>query len=1172
MDSDSDSLQRYADIYNRVNDMYAMLAGKEPASVRETAFVTSMEAQNFFYIWATQGARAADAYYTQNVYAAARNRQAQAEAGYQQRQAEMRAQEAAMQPQSIPAPAAATPPLPQQSAQGNAATPPAPPVPQNAAQRPTESGGLRLTPKLSSGYNSLTQRQDVAWGENDTTWTEGNRPVEFTYAVVPLDSLIISNDKYGGVNKGYPAELQPRDRERATSQGQVQGMASGLVPQKLAASATAQNGAPLIRGDGVVIGGNGRSAAISLAYEKGMAGAYESFIRENGSRYGVDTRNLPKNPVLVRVVNGDEDWRNLAQELNVSSTAAYSATETAQTDATKIGDVLGLLVPNNDGDINTAANQDFIQAFVNRVVPANERGRMQTPAGLLSQDGLDRAINAIFAYAYGDTKLLTQFSEDLDPDMKNVINALAQSAPAVAALQSAIQEGSAYDIPARDTLLEALSIYRDARQEGKSVIEYLRQGDMLRQMNAEAAFIAGFIEQNKSSAKQLRFLFSALMQEVLDYGSPDQGSMFGGEDHDIQTALNGAVRRYGELSGKHLQRRSLEKPGGEQAAPGGGGGAQQTESLPADGGNRAGDEEDAGTGGARLPGAVRGEVAPQEEDAGLRLQTEPEIDTKPLWTKTNPGRDSGLRLTTEETPVPAKPGQGLSLETETAKEENRSGQQNQEQPPLPRRSGDRSFRERAEIAARQNDGRSGRRSGLGRWLEDLRTLRSSEERIAEQRRESTRLKNAAAVGDLTGISGAEAGIEDGSNEQTAFLMPESLMSDAQKEAIRRYAEQGFKLRFIIGQLGTTSTSRRGDPISVRAHISDNGDIYVQADHRRLSWEQLLDHEELHREIENNPALRQKIMDALLSNKQVAPQLLSILNRYAEAYADMGITDENKVVDELLCDYKAGFDMLDAASKTARERMGDYRTKAAARETIRAAEQEAGQKAGTAEAETAQSSGTGRRASIEPTFTSSFQQWVQNGRPGGTYINVGVTPDKFSDIGIKPRRFSWDTSKLNEIQKKHPYMTDDIVQQASRMIDDPVVILASKTQPNSAVFFGEVYVNDENGNPIPVMAALQLTPTRNGYTIDEYKIASIYAREQRDIPSTKATQDLLDSSEFLYVNPDKKRTQDWLRLTRLQLPFMPEQYGFIHKISLVSRDVNGNFSSGNGNVLAHTDMQ
>ena len=519
-------------------------------------------------------------------------------------------------------PAAATPPLPQQSAQGNAATPPAPPVPQNAAQRPTEGGELRLTPKLSGGYNSLTQRQDVAWGENDTTWTEGNRPVEFTYAVVPLDSLIISNDKYGGVNKGYPAELQPRDRERATSQGQVQGMASGLVPQKLAASATAQNGAPLIRGDGVVIGGNGRSAAISLAYEKGLAGAYESFIRENGSRYGVDTRNLPKNPVLVRVVNGDEDWRSLAQELNVSSTAAYSATETAQTDATKIGDVLGLLVPNDDGDINTAANQDFIQAFVNRVVPANERGRMQTPAGLLSQDGLDRAINAIFAYAYGDTKLLTQFSEDLDPDMKNVINALAQSAPAVAALQSAIQEGSAYDIPARDTLLEALSIYRDARQEGKSVSEYLQQGDMLRQGNTEAADIARFIEQNKSSAKQLRFLFSALMQEVLDYGSPDQGSMFGGEDHDIQTALNGAVRRYEELSGKHLQRRSPEKPGGEQAASGGGGGAQQTESHPADGGNRAGDEEDAGTGGARLPEAVRGEVAPQEEDAPLSLPTE----------------------------------------------------------------------------------------------------------------------------------------------------------------------------------------------------------------------------------------------------------------------------------------------------------------------------------------------------------------------------------------------------------------------------------------------------------------------------------------------------------------------------------------------------------------------
>jgi hypothetical protein len=293
-------------------------------------------------------------------------------------------------------------------------------------------------------------------------------------------------------------------------------------------------------------------------------------------------------------------------------------------------------------------------------------------------------------------------------------------------------------------------------------------------------------------------------------------------------------------------------------------------------------------------------------------------------------------------PIPKRTNtSGIELPGIRTKEDTQNGEQAQTAA-----AAERSFRERARELAGQNADGGERHSRLGQWLEDLRSRRSSEERVAEQRRESARLKNEAASGNLTAITGAEAGITDGSDEQTAFLMPERLMSDAQKEAVRRYAEQGTRLQFIIGQLGTTSTSRRGDPISVRAFISDNGNIYVQADHSRLSWEQLLDHEELHREIRNNPALRQKIMDALLSDKRVAPWLSEILDRYAEAYDEMGVTDENEVIDEMLADYRAGFDMLDVAGKTAVERLGDYRTKAAAREAIRGAEQETGSEGGT----------------------------------------------------------------------------------------------------------------------------------------------------------------------------------------------------------------------------------
>ena len=375
---------------------------------------------------------------------------------------------------------------------------------------------------------SLLQRSDVVLGEEDQTFTETDRPVDFTWAVVPADSLIVSNDQHGNKNPAYPADLQPRDRSRAASQAQIQKMSRGLIPRKLAESPTAQNGAPIIRADGVVIGGNARSAAIVAAYEAGMAEDYEKFIRDRGGRYGIDTAALPDKPVLVRVAKGADNWAALAQDLNVSSTAAYSTTETAMADAKRMDGILDLLQPNDTGDINTAEISDFIQAFLSGVVSASERSGLVTGNGLLSQAGLERAKNAIFAYAYGNPDLMARYSESLDNDMKNVTNALMQSAPAAVALRTAIEQGAAYDVPAVQTVLKGLEIYGESKRTGKTVAEQVAQMDLLDEDNWSAAFIAEFIEANKRSAKQLRTLFNSLYDAVEAYGDPKQESLFGG--------------------------------------------------------------------------------------------------------------------------------------------------------------------------------------------------------------------------------------------------------------------------------------------------------------------------------------------------------------------------------------------------------------------------------------------------------------------------------------------------------------------------------------------------------------------------------------------------------------------------------------------------------------------
>ena len=73
----------------------------------------------------------------------------------------------------------------------------------------------------------------------------------------------------GGVfaNENYPVELQPRDRTRADMQAQLTSMSNNLNPADLMEARDVNQGAPVIRNDGVVLNGNGRTAAIRSAYE-----------------------------------------------------------------------------------------------------------------------------------------------------------------------------------------------------------------------------------------------------------------------------------------------------------------------------------------------------------------------------------------------------------------------------------------------------------------------------------------------------------------------------------------------------------------------------------------------------------------------------------------------------------------------------------------------------------------------------------------------------------------------------------------------------------------------------------------------------------------------------------------------------------------------------------------
>ncbi len=197
-------------------------------------------------------------------------------------------------------------------------------------------------------------------------------------------------------------------------------------------------------------------------------------------------------------------------------------------------------------------------------------------------------------------------------------------------------------------------------------------------------------------------------------------------------------------------------------------------------------------------------------------------------------------------------------------------------------------------------------------------------------------------------------------------------------------------------------------------------------------------------------------------------------------------------------------------------------------------------------------------SISEDYESEYDRWIADGKSDRKSLYVGTTSEALKSIGIKDTQIFWNTTKINSIQKDHPFMSDGVMKQVPHILENPILIMESKTQPNRVTMYGEVYAD----NGIPVMAVLELAPrSSKGYELQNMVIANAYNKgADVENASIEATQRLIDGSNILYVDPDKKRTDNWLSQNRLQLPLGITSYGPIHNITLVARDSQGNFSA------------
>lgn len=388
---------------------------------------------------------------------------------------------------------------------------------------PTDSSGLVMARKAKPAND--TQRVSTVTG----------RQVETRMRVVDASEL-----------QAATGDMQPRDRTRASSDEQINAIASQLDPQRLGQSSEADRGAPIIGPDMIVESGNGRVQAVRRAFEMfpEKAQAYRDYL----ASLGYDTTGITT-PVLVRerVTQMTQDERiAFVQEANQAATMALTPVERAKIDVAAMTD--GVIDVWRGGDVGDAQNRDFVSAFIGNL-PQTERNGLLDNNARLSPDGSIRIRRALLAAAYDDRELLSELIDSADDNLRGIGNALFDSAAPWLQMRRMARDGTidpAYDTTVQ--LVQAARTVSQLRKQRQSVADWLTQEDLTAPRNDVVdAFVRGFYNEKLTRAVGREAINDVIQNYVRVAKEQDTTSMFGAPPTPVELA-RGAVELRNETN------------------------------------------------------------------------------------------------------------------------------------------------------------------------------------------------------------------------------------------------------------------------------------------------------------------------------------------------------------------------------------------------------------------------------------------------------------------------------------------------------------------------------------------------------------------------------------------------------------------------------------------------
>lgn len=374
--------------------------------------------------------------------------------------------------------------------------------------------------------------------------TSGLIRYRFQYRVVEADDLIVSHDPFTfAPNDRYPQELQPRKRERKSPQLQVQNIAQNLNPDVLLVDfRSTDRGAPIIGSDLVVESGNGRVMALILAADQMPENyaRYREALRRIAPAYALDVATIDgmKTPVLVRVRLTDVDRKTFAEDCNAPVALEQSAIEKARTDAEKISVPMLRSIDVNEGEsvedaFRSPHNKPFVEAFLAKL-PPNEQAKLVDAEGVLNQDGVRRAVLAVFVATFkGDTGLMlaSSFFESTDVNVKNTLNGIAGSLGLLAQAEGLAVSGEReLQYVIGDDLAKAVMVFaRIKKTHGMTVEKYIAQIPLQeRELTPFQERVLAVLDEHSRSGKRIAGILSSYAQKVIDSVPPGQATFMPG--------------------------------------------------------------------------------------------------------------------------------------------------------------------------------------------------------------------------------------------------------------------------------------------------------------------------------------------------------------------------------------------------------------------------------------------------------------------------------------------------------------------------------------------------------------------------------------------------------------------------------------------------------------------